>query len=133
MDELAMRLGGTNADYIAGVESRGFIVATALAERMQKGLIPIRKKGKLPYKTIQTSYNLEYGSATIEIHEDAITRGQTVIIADDLLATGGTSRAAAELVEKLGGKVAAFAFVIELGFLDGRKNLKEETISLIKY
>jgi adenine phosphoribosyltransferase len=133
MDELARRLEGANADYIAGVESRGFIVATALAERMQKGLIPIRKKGKLPYRTIQTSYDLEYGSATIEIHEDAIKGGQAVIIADDLLATGGTSRAAAELVEKLGGKVAAFAFMIELGFLDGRKNLKEETISLIKY
>jgi adenine phosphoribosyltransferase len=133
IDELAMRLKDTRADYIAGVESRGFIVATALAERMGKGLIPIRKKGKLPYRTVEASYDLEYGSATIEMHADALEMGQSVIIADDLLATGGTSSAAASLVEKVGGKVSAFAFMIELGFLDGRKNLKEKTVSLIKY
>ncbi|MDE1865599.1 MAG: adenine phosphoribosyltransferase [Candidatus Micrarchaeota archaeon] len=135
MDELARLLEDSEAevDYIAGVESRGFIVAAALADRMEKGIIPIRKKGKLPYKTVEMSYDLEYGSATIEVHEDAISKGQSVVVADDLLATGGTSSAAAQLVEKLGGKVSAFAFVIELGFLNGRKNLKGDAISLIKY
>jgi len=133
MDELARRLEDRKADYVAGVESRGFIVATALAERMKKGFIPIRKKGKLPWKTIETSYELEYGTATIEMHRDALQKGQRVIIADDLLATGGTSNAAAKLVREAGGEVAVFAFLIELEPLNGRKNLSEDAISLVKY
>ena len=133
IEELAKRLEGKKINYIAGVESRGFILGTALAARMGKGFIPIRKKGKLPYKTVEKSYDLEYGSATIEMHRDALRKGQSVIIADDLLATGGTSAAAAQLVESIGGKVTAFAFVIELGFLKGRQKLKGEIISLVNY
>lgn len=100
---------------------------------MKKGFIPIRKKGKLPWKTISQKYDLEYGSAEIEMHAGAIGKGQSVVIADDLLATGGTSAAAAKLIRKSGGKVTAFAFMIELERLNGRKKLKEETISLVKY
>ena len=133
MDELAARLSGRSIDYIAGVEARGFILGSSLAMRMGKGFIPIRKSGKLPHMTVEKSYNLEYGTATIEMHRDAIGIGQSVVITDDLLATGGTSNAAAHLVESMGGKVAAFAFMIELENLGGRKKLGDEVISLIKY
>lgn len=123
-------------DLIAGIESRGFVVATALANRNKKGVLMIRKVGKLPGKTLKRKYEIEYGEAIMEIQEDAIRPGQRVIIADDLIATGGTALAAAELVEQLGGRVAFFAFVIDLVHLSGSQKLKEkgyEVRSLVNY
>ncbi len=118
---------------IVGIESRGFFFGAPLAHQLKASFIPIRKKGKLPYKTVDMSYDLEYGSATIEMHEDAIERGQRVIVIDDLLATGGTAEAACKLVEKQGGKVVECAFVVELGFLNGREKIKSPIHSLVKY
>ncbi len=118
---------------IVGIESRGFLFGTPLAHELGAAFIPIRKKGKLPYKTVNVSYDLEYGSATIEMHEDAIERGQRVIVIDDLLATGGTAEAACKLIEKQGGKVVECAFVVELGFLNGREKIKSPVHSLVKY
>lgn len=121
-------------DYIIGPESRGFIFGVPLACKMNKGFIPVRKKGKLPYETKSKEYSLEYGTATIEIHIDAIKPGQKVVIADDLLATGGTSRAIVDLIEEMGGEIVGFVYLIELEFLDGRKLLDGYNIkSLIKY
>ncbi len=133
IDELAARLDGRTIDYVVGVESRGFVVGAALAIKMGKGFIPIRKLGKLPHDKVMVSYDLEYGSATIEMHRDAVKRGQSVVLVDDVLATGGTAQAAAKLVKSLGGKMSAFAFVIEFTKLNGRKNLEGEAISLVKY
>ena len=119
---------------IAGIESRGFIFGPTIAYKLKAGVVPIRKKGKLPYKTISASYALEYGTDTLEMHEDAIEPGTRVLIVDDLLATGGTAKATAELIEKAGGKIIGFAFLIELEFLEGRKKLKKyDVFSLIKY
>jgi adenine phosphoribosyltransferase len=116
------------------VESRGFIFGAPVAYKLEAGLVPVRKKGKLPYKTISATYSLEYGTDTLEMHEDAIKPGENILIIDDLLATGGTVGAVIELVKKSGGKVAGIAFLIELSFLNGRKNLKGyEVFSLIKY
>jgi len=115
---------GKRIDYIAGIESRGFIVGAVLANKMNVGFIPIRKKGKLPHEKVQTTYLLEYGEETIEMQKDSIERGSNVLIVDDLLATGGTSSAAAQLVESLGGNVVGFAFLIELKDLKGREKLK---------
>ena len=111
-------------DLIIGPESRGFIFGTPLAYALNKGFVPIRKKGKLPYKTVSVEYQLEYGKDVLEIHEDAIQPGQRVVIVDDLLATGGTIEANIRLVEKLGGEVAGLIFFIELGFLNGRQKLQ---------
>lgn len=111
-------------DKVVGIESRGFIFGTPIAIGLHAGFVPIRKPGKLPAETIRETYELEYGTDTIEIHRDAINSGDNVVIIDDLLATGGTSRAACALVEKCGGKVALVAFLIELTFLNGRENLK---------
>jgi adenine phosphoribosyltransferase len=111
-------------DLIVGPESRGFIFGSPLAFMEKKGFIPIRKKGKLPYKTISVEYKLEYGVDILEIHEDAICEGQRVVIIDDLLATGGTTRSNIDLVEKLGGKVVGILFFIELSFLEGRKKIE---------
>ena len=123
-----------NVDLIAGIESRGFIFASALAIRFGKGCVMIRKQGKLPGKTITLAYDIEYGSATMEIQQDAVSKGQNVLIADDLIATGGTAKAAAQLIERLGGKVAGFAFVVELGDLKGRDLIKGYDIhSLVTY
>ena len=133
IDELAAMLKGKKADYIVGLESRGFIVGAPLAMEMGIGFVPIRKQGKLPHVKIEKSYDLEYGSATIEMHIDAIKKGQSVIIVDDLLASGGTAAAAAHLVESAGGKVTAFAFMIELESLKGRTKLNGEIVSLLKY
>jgi adenine phosphoribosyltransferase len=110
-------------DKIVGIDARGFLFGAVLAYELDIGLIPIRKKGKLPYKTISESYTLEYGEETIEIHEDAISRGDRVVIIDDLMATGGTIAASAALVEKLGGDILECAFVIELPDLKGREKL----------
>ncbi len=121
-------------DLVAGVESRGFIFGMPLALRLGVGFVPVRKIGKLPYHTISEEYALEYGTSTVEIHTDAVREGQRVLIVDDLLATGGTAAASARLVERLGGVVAGFSFVIELGFLSGREPLMQYEIhSLITY
>lgn len=119
---------------IVGIESRGFIFGAALAHKMGLPFHLVRKLGKLPYKTIQTSYDLEYGSATIEMHEDAVQKGDVLLIMDDLLATGGTAAAACELVHQQGGRVAECAFMVELSFLNGRDKLKEiPTFALVRY
>ena len=110
-------------DLVVGIESRGFILGCAIADRLGAGFVPVRKPGKLPSNTIQQSYELEYGSDTLEIHEYAIKAGQRVLIVDDLLATGGTARAALDLVSQTGGEVVGLAFLVELEFLDGRAKL----------
>jgi adenine phosphoribosyltransferase len=123
-------------DVVAGIESRGFLFGLMLANKLNIPFVPIRKQGKLPAKTISESYKLEYGQATIEIHDDAFAEGTHVLIHDDLLATGGTVVAASKLIEKLGGKVAGFSFVINLEFLKGEGRLhrfSENVISLVKY
>ncbi len=121
-------------DYIAGIDSRGFIISAALANELNSGLLLIRKKGKLPYHTVSIDYQLEYGKDSLEIHEDSINKGDKVIIVDDLLATGGTSGAAAKLIEKLGGEVSELTFLIELSDLKGKEKLKDYPVySLIKY
>jgi adenine phosphoribosyltransferase len=133
-DAMAAPFRGRGVELVAGVESRGFIFATLVAERLGAGLIPIRKPGKLPWKTIRQDYDLEYGSASVEVHTDALKPGQKILIADDLLATGGTVGAASELVRKLKGDIVGAAFVIELAFLGGRKKLAGvEVHSLIQY
>lgn len=123
-----------NFDIIIGPESRGFIFGVPLAYKIRKGFVPVRKAGKLPHKVVSQSYELEYGTATIEIHEDAILPGQRVLIVDDLLATGGTAKAIVKLIEKMGGEVAGFSFLIELNGLGGRENLKDyEVRSILKF
>jgi adenine phosphoribosyltransferase len=120
--------------HIAGIESRGFIFAGAVARELKLPLVLVRKAGKLPAATIAESYDLEYGSATIEVHEDALTKGDRVLLIDDLLATGGTAVAAVKLIEKLGATVAGLAFVVELSFLPGRKKLPNyDILSLVDY
>lgn len=113
-------------DYIAGIEARGFIFGSALAYKLGKGFIPIRKPGKLPAKTERMSYELEYGTDSLEIHIDAVEPGKRVLIVDDLLATGGTAEAAIKLVKKIGGVIIGIAFVVELEFLKGREKLPED-------
>ncbi|MEQ8582941.1 MAG: adenine phosphoribosyltransferase [Marinoscillum sp.] len=113
-----------NVEGVVGIESRGFIYGLQLAQQLGVPFIPVRKAGKLPYETIKHSYDLEYGSAEIEIHVDAISKGQRVLIHDDLLATGGTARAAAELIQKIGGEVVGYSFLVELSFLKGQERLK---------
>ncbi len=134
IDRLVECIDDTNIDTVIGMEARGFIFAPALAYRLKAGFVPVRKPKKLPAETESVSYALEYGTDTLEIHKDAIGSGHRVLIADDLLATGGTARAVADLVEKLGGTIAGFAFVIELNFLNGRERLKGYNISsLLRY
>ncbi|MDG1189253.1 MAG: adenine phosphoribosyltransferase [Flavobacteriales bacterium] len=123
-------------DAIVGVESRGFLFGMMLANELNIPFIPVRKAGKLPSDVISEEYDLEYGKAVVEIHTDSIQEGWNIAIHDDLLATGGTANAAANLVKRLGGNISAFLFVVELSFLNGRKNIKSESneiISLIKY
>ena len=120
---LTLQLKDVKIDVVAGIESRGFLFGLALAQALNVPFVPIRKAGKLPYKTIKESYDLEYGSATLEVHEDAFTVGQQVLIHDDLLATGGTVVAASKLVEQLGAKVAGYSFLISLDFLNGKARL----------
>jgi adenine phosphoribosyltransferase len=134
IDALAQRLIGQNIDSVVAMESRGFIFGGALAVRLNAGFIPVRKPGKLPYRTDRVAYQLEYGEAELEIHRDAITPGARVVILDDLLATGGTAEATARLVEEQGGTVAVHAFVVELAFLGGRSRLAPTPVlSLIQY
>ena len=118
-------------DLILGIESRGFILGMPLALELDLGFVPVRKLGKLPYDRISEEYALEYGTNTVEMHSDAIRPGQKVLIVDDLLATGGTAAAAARLVERLGGEVLGFCFMIELAFLDGRKTLPQYDIQAL--
>lgn len=130
----ADRYHGVGLTAIVGIESRGFIFGAALAHKMGVPFHLVRKSGKLPYKTIQTSYDLEYGSATIEMHEDAVQRGDKVLLIDDLLATGGTAAAACDLVTRQGGHVTECAFVVELDFLCGRKKLNDTpAFTLVHY
>ncbi len=134
IDALAARLEGQPIDAIAAAEARGFIFAAPLALKLQAGLVPIRKPGKLPSETLSYSYDLEYGSDTLEIHADAVAPGANVLIVDDLLATGGTVAACCELIQKAGGQVAACAFLIELAALKGRDKISaHQIISLIQY
>ena len=134
VDALAAEFEGMKVDTVIGVEARGFIFAPALAYHMGAGFVPVRKPRKLPAECASISYDLEYGQDTLEIHRDAIGQGHRVIIADDLLATGGTARAVVDLVESLGGTVAGLVFVVELEFLPGRKRLEGYDVrSLIKY
>lgn len=121
-------------DYVVGPESRGFIFGVPIAYNMKKGFVPVRKAGKLPYKTKALTYDLEYGSATIEMHIDSIKPGDKVVIIDDLLATGGTSEAMVKLIESLGGTVVKMIFLIELTFLPGKEKLKDYNVaSIIQY
>jgi len=134
IDALSANYIGKEIDLVLGMEARGFIFGPALAYRLNAGFVPVRKPGKLPGKTTKVSYDLEYGSASLEIHEDAIRKGQRVLIVDDLLATGGTAVATAELAEMLGAQIAGFAFVVELDFLKGREKLaKYDVFSLLHY
>lgn len=134
IDQFAKYYRDKNIDVIAGIESRGFLFASVLAYAMNKSLVVIRKKNKLPHTTVSYTYSLEYGEDTIEMHEDSFPKGSRVLLVDDLLATGGTAEAAAHLVEKMGGEVAGFAFVIELAFLKGQERLKNYSIfKLVEY
>jgi adenine phosphoribosyltransferase len=131
---LVERYRDKKIDVVVGIEARGFIVGAPVAYALKTGFVPIRKPGKLPYKSTSASYSLEYGTNTIEIHEDAIKKGQKVLILDDLLATGGTIEAAAGLVKKMGGDVVELGFLIELTFLNGREKLKDFNVhSLMSY
>jgi adenine phosphoribosyltransferase len=133
-DALAGAVSGLDYDRILSAEARGFVFGTALAYRVKKGLILARKPNKLPRETIEATYDLEYGTDTLEAHIDAIKPGTRVLVTDDLLATGGTARAMCDLVENAGGVVAGVAFLIELGYLEGRAKLEPyEVISLINY
>ncbi|MEX0314094.1 MAG: adenine phosphoribosyltransferase [Allomuricauda sp.] len=133
-DVLCDMIGGQSIDKVVGVDSRGFIFAPMLAAKLDAGFVPVRKKGKLPYKTISESYELEYGTDMLEIHTDAITPGEKVLIHDDVLATGGTASAVCKLVEKLGGEVVQCNFLIHLAFLNGSDKLGDYPIkSLLRY
>ena len=134
IDEMDKLLDGVDYDVIAGAESRGFIFGAPLAYKNNKGLVLVRKKGKLPRETVEMSYNLEYGQATIEIHKDSIKPGEKVVLVDDLIATGGTIEAAAKLIESLGGIVVKMVFLIELTDLKGRERLsKYDVASVVQF
>src|SRR6202049_2676158 len=134
VDELCDHYAGQKVDAVVGIEARGFILAPALAYRLQAGFVPVRKPKKLPSKAVSVTYQLEYGTDTLEIHEDAIKPGQSILISDDLLATGGTAAATGKLATALGGSVNGAAFAVELTFLNGRTKLPGlDVFSLIKY
>ncbi len=134
IDLIVVHFGRGNVDKVVGIEARGFILASPVAYHFGAGFVPVRKKDKLPWETEAAEYELEYGTATLEIHRDAIRPGERVLIVDDVLATGGTARATADLVERIGGKVVGIACLIELGFLNGRAKLDGyDVFSLIRY
>lgn len=127
-------LPDTKIDKVVGVESRGFFFGILLAQELNVGFVPVRKKGKLPFETLSASYDLEYGTDTLEIHSDAIAKGENILIHDDVLATGGTIKAVCEMVEKLGGNIIQVNFLMELEFLNGKDKIKNyNTCSLLKY
>lgn len=134
IDALAAPYGDASIDLVVGIESRGFILGGAIADRLGAGFVPVRKLGKLPSSSVRVTYDLEYGSDSLEMHADAITEGHRVLIVDDLLATGGTARATADLVKLLGGTVHALAFLIELTGLNGRARLEGENVfAVLRY
>ena len=134
IDSLALPFKDQGIDVVVGIESRGFIFGSAVADRIGAGFTPVRKPGKLPSATVRATYDLEYGTDALEIHDDGVAQGQRVLIVDDLLATGGTARATTELVKRLGGHVHALAFLIELVALNGRAKLPGEQIhTVLKY
>ncbi len=134
IDKLAQNYLDKKIDIVVGIEARGFILAGSLAYNLGAGMVPVRKKGKLPYLSYQATYELEYGTDTLEIHQDAFAPGARVLIVDDLLATGGTAEAVIELLNKLKGNIVEIAFLIELAFLKGRERIKNYPVfSLIKY
>ncbi|MGN1351152.1 MAG: adenine phosphoribosyltransferase [Anaerovoracaceae bacterium] len=134
IDEMTALIGDTECDVVAGAEARGFIFGAPIAYALGKGFVPIRKKGKLPRETVSQSYDLEYGSAEIEIHTDSIAPGQRVVLVDDLMATGGTMEAAVKLIERLGGKVVKIVFLLELAGLKGRDRLEGyDVASVLSY
>lgn len=123
--------GGTKIDKVVGIDARGFIFAAAVADRLGAGFVPVRKKGKLPWKTRQTAYSLEYGESIVELHEDAVKPGESVLLVDDLLATGGTAAAAVKLLDELGANIVAISVLIELSFLAGRAKLTPHPVHAI--
>ena len=134
IDLIVVHFGRGNVDKVVGIEARGFILGAPVAYHFGAGIIPVRKKGKLPHETLEESYALEYGTAALEIHTDAVQPGERVLVVDDVLATGGTAKAAASLVERVGGKVCGIATLIELGFLNGRDKLQGyDLFTLIRY
>jgi len=134
VEEFSKRFHPGDVDVFAGIESRGFITASILAQKYNKGMVMLRKAGKLPGKTVKISYTIEYGKAVLEIQKNVLKKDERVVICDDLLATGGTANAAAKLVEKMGAKVTGFTFIIELTGLNGNKKLSNyKTVSLVQY
>lgn len=134
VERMVERFDGQPIDAVAGIEARGFVLASALAHRLGLGMILVRKSGKLPHVTRKESYDLEYGSAEIEIHRDAVEEGQRIVVVDDVLATGGTASAAGRLVTSLGGRIEGYAFLAELDFLGGRSRLEPDPVfSLLRY
>ncbi len=124
IDEMAKEYEDVDIDYVVGIEARGFIIGTPIAYALDKGFIPVRKPGKLPYDKLTASYDLEYGSNELEIHSDAIEEGDNILLVDDLLATGGTTKASVDLIEELGGNIVSIAFLLELVDLNGRKEIE---------
>jgi adenine phosphoribosyltransferase len=136
VDQLVQPYAGTRIDKVAGIEARGFIIAGAVAHQLSVGFVPVRKKGKLPWKTLGQTYDLEYGTDTVEIHEDAVGKGDNVLLVDDLIATGGTAEAAIKLIEKAGGNVVGCSFIIDLPELKGRRRLEKlgkKVLSLVEF
>lgn len=134
VDKMASTFDGRGVDYLVGIEARGFIFASAMALKLGTGLVVVRKPGKLPYVTINASYDLEYGSDSLEVHRDAVHEGSKVVIIDDLLATGGTAAATGELISKLGGEIEGYCFLVELLALEGAKKLEpHEVWSVLEY
>lgn len=134
VDRFSWMFTGRHIQKVVGIESRGFMFAPGVAYNLNAGFVPVRKPGKLPYETIRQTYDLEYGTDSVEMHKDAVQEGEHVLIIDDLIATGGTALAAAKLVESLGGVVAGMGFIVELTFLPGREKLKDYKVeSLIQY
>jgi adenine phosphoribosyltransferase len=136
VDLLVQPYAGMQIDKVAGIEARGFIIAGAVAHQLSVGFVPVRKKGKLPWKTLGQTYDLEYGTDTVEIHEDAVQKGDNVLLVDDLIATGGTAEAAIKLIEKAGGHVVGCSFIIDLPELKGRRRLEKmgkKVLSLVEF
>lgn len=136
VDQLVQPYAGTRIDKVVGIEARGFILAGAVAHQLSVGFVPVRKKGKLPWRTISQTYDLEYGTDTVEIHEDAVSPGDNLLLVDDLIATGGTAEAAIRLVERVGAKVVGCSFIIDLPELKGRARLEKlgkTVLSLVEF